>query len=312
MNRVIIFFLFVMGYHAILNAQDITGTWEGRLDNRQFLQLNIVQVGNVVCGYTWDHDNFDTKSYCMARFSGRLDPEENEWILSGYSFIEQSGNHDLMTLRIYLKTAPNGKKVIEGWSAYPGGYVSLLSRRIGPQILLDKVSDAPSEMFDFMKDCPIKKKNDKPEDKPSLNNRPDSIIKPASPERPPLKKDSVGIVKKMQSRKNTALKPLLVNSKSITLKLYDNATVDGDSISIFYNGKLLLSHKKLTEKAIEIPLMLDEHADRHEITLFAENLGSIPPNTALVVITADGKRYELFASASLTENAVIVLEYKPR
>ena len=89
----------------LLQAQDITGTWEGRLDGRQFLQLNIVQVGKVVCGYSWDHDNINTKSYCMARFMGRLDEVENEWVLTGYSFIEQSGDHDLMTFEVSCPAA---------------------------------------------------------------------------------------------------------------------------------------------------------------------------------------------------------------
>jgi hypothetical protein len=94
--------------------------------------------------------------------------------------------------------------------------------------------------------------------------------------------------------------------------VYDNAIMDGDTVSILYNGKLLLSHQLLSEKAIEINLVLDEKKTRHEITLFAENLGSIPPNTALVVITAGDKRYELFASASLEENAVLVFDYRPK
>ena len=45
--------------------------------------------------------------------------------------------------------------------------------------------------------------------------------------------------------------------------------------------------------------------------MVAENLGSIPPNTALIVVYAGNKRYELFSSASLEENAVLVFEYKP-
>jgi hypothetical protein len=45
--------------------------------------------------------------------------------------------------------------------------------------------------------------------------------------------------------------------------------------------------------------------------MFAENLGSIPPNTALIVVTAGTKRYELHSSASLEENAVMLFEYKP-
>ncbi|MBK6635388.1 MAG: hypothetical protein IPG38_14745 [Chitinophagaceae bacterium] len=51
-------------------------------------------------------------------------------------------------------------------------------------------------------------------------------------------------------------------------------------------------------------------AAQHEIVLFAHNLGSIPPNTALIVVNAGDQRFELYSSASLTENAVLVFEYK--
>jgi hypothetical protein len=46
--------------------------------------------------------------------------------------------------------------------------------------------------------------------------------------------------------------------------------------------------------------------------MFAENLGSIPPNTALIVVTAGNKRYELRSKASLEENAVLLFEYKTK
>jgi hypothetical protein len=86
--------------------------------------------------------------------------------------------------------------------------------------------------------------------------------------------------------------------------------VDGDTVSIFYNGRLLVNKQRLSEKPIVLNIELDEKAALHEITLFAENLGSIPPNTALVVVTAGDKRYELHASSSLEENAVLIFEYK--
>ena len=103
-----------------------------------------------------------------------------------------------------------------------------------------------------------------------------------------------------------------MNVKTLTLNVYDNAVMDGDTISLFYNGKLLLSHQVLSEKPIVLKVELDEKQTRHEIILFAENLGSIPPNTALIVIYAGDKRYELFASASLEENAVLVFDYVPK
>jgi hypothetical protein len=58
-----------------------------------------------------------------------------------------------------------------------------------------------------------------------------------------------------------------------------------------------------------IDLELDKDQPLHQITLFANNLGSIPPNTALIVVTAGDKRYELHAKSSLQENAVLVFEY---
>lgn len=124
--------------------------------------------------------------------------------------------------------------------------------------------------------------------------------------------DSLALPKELVKRKYSEQSHLDVNVKTITLNVYDNAVVDGDTISVFYNGKLLLSHQRLSEKPIVINLTLDEKQTRHELVLFAENLGSIPPNTALIVIYAADKRYELFSSASLEENAVLVFNYIPK
>lgn len=148
------------------------------------------------------------------------------------------------------------------------------------------------------------------------------IIKPEKPKDsllpvvtapPAIKKtDSITLPKAVAQRKNKEQKRIVVDVKNITLKVYDNAIMDGDTVSILYNGRMLLTHQLLSEKGIELNIELDEKQPRHELTLFAENLGSIPPNTALIVVTAGTKRYELFASASLQENAVLVFEYKPK
>jgi dipeptidyl-peptidase-4 len=119
-------------------------------------------------------------------------------------------------------------------------------------------------------------------------------------------------VKGTPIRKNTVFSRIPVSVTNITLDIFDNGTIDGDTISVYYNNKLLVSNRGLTDKPITVQLMLDEKAPQHEIVLFAHNLGSIPPNTATIVVKAGDKRYELHSSASLTENAVLVLEYKPK
>ncbi len=151
--------------------------------------------------------------------------------------------------------------------------------------------------------------------KDSLQKSPiaaDSIIPFHSNEIDITKPDALLIPEQMAKRKNIEEGNIIVNTRNITLQVYDNGIVDGDSVSIFLNGVLLLSHRQLSEKPIVINIDLAENVSRNELILFAENMGTVPPNTALIVVTAGDKRYELFSKASLEENAVLIFEYKPK
>jgi hypothetical protein len=87
----------------------------------------------------------------------------------------------------------------------------------------------------------------------------------------------------------------------VELRFYDNAEVDGDSISLFLNAKLLFTHIRLTDKAYSIKLPVQQLSDTNELTMVAENLGSIPPNTSYMVAIVGDKRYE--AKLASTENS---------
>ena len=50
----------------------------------------------------------------------------------------------------------------------------------------------------------------------------------------------------------------------------------------------------------------------NEIGMFAENLGTIPPNTALMVVTDGVNRYEVYMSSSLTQNSAVRLRRKTK
>ena len=110
---------------------------------------------------------------------------------------------------------------------------------------------------------------------------------------------------KIETRKNTVLKTIEVENHTIKVDLYDNGDIDGDSVSLFYNGKLLLSNKRLTEKAISFNLNLENNESNNELIMYAENLGTIPPNTALMVITDGHHRYEVRITSDLEKSGVI-------
>ena len=115
-----------------------------------------------------------------------------------------------------------------------------------------------------------------------------------------------------EKRNNNLIKTIEVENSSIKIDLYDNGEIDGDSISLFYNGKLLLSHQRLSDKAISLKLNLEANKDVNELIMYAENLGAIPPNTAVMVITDGENRYEVRLASDLEKSGAIRFLYKPK
>jgi len=111
-------------------------------------------------------------------------------------------------------------------------------------------------------------------------------------------------------REKVIIQELEVESDTLKVDVYDNGEIDGDIISVFYNEKLIMNNQKLTHKSIHIDLLLDSAKSSNEISMFAENLGLIPPNTALMVINDGNQKYNIRLSSSLEKNAAIRIKRK--
>jgi hypothetical protein len=120
-----------------------------------------------------------------------------------------------------------------------------------------------------------------------------------------LRKDILKINEEFKKRKMVLGREIEVLSDSVRLSFYDNAEIDGDSISVFLNSNLLMAHQELKEQAINIYVKLDSTRDINEVSMFAENLGKYPPNTALMVVNDGFKRYEVFLSSDFKGNATV-------
>ena len=117
-------------------------------------------------------------------------------------------------------------------------------------------------------------------------------------------------VKAFNERKTFLVNEIPIESDSIRLTFYDNGDIDGDSISVYYNKVPVLSKQALSAQGINLYLKLDPQTRVHEFSMFAENLGSIPPNTALMVIHDGNNRHEVFMTSSLSLNATVILRRK--
>lgn len=101
-----------------------------------------------------------------------------------------------------------------------------------------------------------------------------------------------------------------VDTGTIRLDFYDNAVVDGDSITVKVNNQVVLTHQRLTEKALTTYIKVDVNAGFHEVEMIAENLGSIPPNTAILIVSAGDLYHRLFLSSTETKSAKVRFIYE--
>ena len=107
-------------------------------------------------------------------------------------------------------------------------------------------------------------------------------------------------------------KELEIEGDSILVDLYDNGEVDGDSISVFFNDQLYGANLRLSTRSIHMKISLDTTREINTLSMFANNLGTIPPNTALMLISDGKKRYEVRLSSSLEKTAAVRLKRKKK
>lgn len=103
-----------------------------------------------------------------------------------------------------------------------------------------------------------------------------------------------------------------VDTGRIRLDFYDNAIVDGDSITVLVDNQVVFSHQRLTEVPLTTYVQIDVTHAFHEVEMIAENQGSIPPNTAILIITAGTARHQLILNSTEQKSAKVRFVYEPK
>lgn len=149
-----------------------------------------------------------------------------------------------------------------------------------------------------------------------LCDKKNDSIKPAAPKKLPtvdtaLQNINIPIKEPpIEKRDSKLIKQIMVDHDSITITLYDNGEIDGDSVTLIFNDKILATHLRLTDQPKTFSIKIAPGNSRNELIMYAENLGSIPPNTALMVIYDGEKRYELNVSSSKTTNGAVAFKLR--
>lgn len=127
------------------------------------------------------------------------------------------------------------------------------------------------------------------------------------PPRPPMNAKPAIV----RNRSGELMRTLTIKSPRVSVKIYDNGEIDDDTVSVYLNGRLILSNKKLTAAPLLLNFTLSDDDPDQELTLVAENLGRIPPNTSLMIVEAGDQRFDVRITSTEQKNAVVRFRYEP-
>jgi len=115
----------------------------------------------------------------------------------------------------------------------------------------------------------------------------------------------------LATRKTEIIRNILFESDSLVLSLYDNGEVDGDTVSVVVNDLVIIARQGLTTTAKTTTIYTQNMpGDSLRIIMYAENLGSIPPNTGLLVIQDGDQNHQIRFEGDYQKNSAIILRRK--
>jgi hypothetical protein len=304
--------IIITNFCSVTSAQQLTGIWSGKISRYnqsrsavENIEIQLYQEGKNLWGYSFAFK--DTSHFVLYKINGKRDKKQKTAVMKEVgvpvyllpdSFLPCEKFYELNYYKIgktqYLSGIWGGQGV--DTSCFPGEELLVVLQKI-------KKPDYPLELFVQQKFINYVFQKNKvaniaapPEIKEEiLLPQPENITENSSP----------------VDRKLDIQEIIKIKDTSVTITLYDNGTVDDDTVSIFTNKKPLVLRQRISDKAITFKITVTEPGKPFEILMQAENLGSIPPNTAIMIIEAGGKRYEARLRSSFENHAVIILTLYP-
>jgi hypothetical protein len=311
-HKLLFFFLIIT---AQLPAQNLSGIWHGsfispsgtasKKDNYKF-EMQMDASSDTIFGVT--HLTAKTRStnyYIQTNVTGYWDTINKQFVLQEQEIVkaERVKIAALEKLTYYLTySKTNGEEVLVGnlitmsvkdSTDYKGGMV--------------KFTKASATLFKkeplFSKANMLNKRAIAQNRNVNTNNAKKPVSKASNAQEIKITPPSV-----LVERKNDVAQTIKVDAENIEIKFYDNGEIDGDSISVYVNGKLILKNQGLSYEPINLSLKKSELGAINDVVMVAENLGTIPPNSATMIVYVGNKRYEVSLESTNQKNAVVRFE----
>jgi len=137
----------------------------------------------------------------------------------------------------------------------------------------------------------------------AVGTLPGGVAKPGVPPRP--------VAEDIASRKTEVIRSIYVQSDSLVLSLYDNGEIDGDTVSVVMNDRIIIARQGLGINAIKATVYVPRgQEDSVRLVMYAENLGRIPPNTGLLIVQDGDETHHIRFSGDYQKNSAVILRRK--
>jgi len=290
MKRILLFLFVIQGF--LSSAQNVEGLWVGRFTTTSIIQesvpyryeLLLFQNGNTLTGYSYSTAGTGT-FYAVCEITGSV--YDGYMVITEKKTIYQNPPEPggVKQSHILFFGADN-KEATGEWKQTNKSTVQVLAEA-GKTFLKKEDDPSKSHLIKI-----LEKKNTV---KIDAGNSPQTV-----------NQDSV----KLASRPKNILQTIITDADSVTIELYDDGLIDGDSVSVFLNNKVLLNKVGLSDKALKQTIYLPASKEPLLLTMFAENEGSIPPNTGLLIIRSGDAKHEIPFSSDTKKSAAVELRRK--
>jgi hypothetical protein len=329
---------------ARAEAQPLNGVWRGKisipqgLGNRGYqVELKLIRVEDSLRGIAYYYQSADRYARTLVR--GYVDPADgtvrwwDETLLEG-TMPAPSGGPVSVTADFNCPGEGimklDGETGLQNQSSAKKGVVHL-DKKDAPLFADgwdELIADGPVEGADLgrIRELEIAMAG-RPAPAPVAQSRPAAPVRTKSPEKTsPVKKTESSpvpdtqavtaipgpkppatIEEKFTRRSRKLVTEIPLQGDTLEINFYDHAEIDGDSISLFMGNRLLQEHILLKASPYTLKFAVKDLQEQTELTMVAENLGSIPPNTSLMIAYIDGQRYE--ARLESTENSSAMIRF---
>lgn len=317
-------------------------------DDRYKIEVQIAQTRDMFKGVTYSYKN--AAFYGKAEASGTVNPKTKKVVLRELKILEvRMSGGDVCVMTCFLQYSRLGEdEFLQGTYTSTSTHDSSSGCGNG-SIFLHKVatSDFHKESFLDKKEkelhaaetvhAPVKKpetvKKNPATKSVAKSSKPYKV--PPGPKPLPIpEKKSISVVpEQMQvhsdstlnidnksmpvllpyvisSRSNELVREITVNNTDVNLNIYDDGAIDNDTVSVYYDNKLIVSKARISDVAVKATIHVEPSGQLHRLVMVADNLGDIPPNTSLLVVRDGEKKYEVRIVSNEQKNAVITFRYK--